>query len=120
MFYMYRLIGMCLLFMDSVYPSLCRPRGVWVRTFISVCASPTYPSWDTHVGVRKSISYAISMPVYRWDLGGELNFGGFVPPCYHSVSMDHFMNISLYFSNLAKTQAINEKLGRHLTNTALN
>lgn len=56
------------------------------------------------MGVRKSIS----VPLYSQDLGrGELDFGGFIPPRCHSVSMDHFMYMSLYFSNLDKTQAIN-------------
>lgn len=42
-FYMYRFTGMCFLFPDSVCLTLCRPRGVWVRTFhLCVCASHTH------------------------------------------------------------------------------
>lgn len=109
MFYMSRFIGMCFLFPDRVYLTLCRPRGVWVRTFHPCVCQP-------HMWVWESVS--LCQGIGR-ILRGELDFGGFILPSCHRDSMDHFMYTSVYFDNLDKTQAIDKKLGRHLTNTAL-
>lgn len=77
----------------------------------SVCVPGTRICWDTRVGVRK----CSSAPVYRGDLGGSVGFWGLYPPQVITVDMDPFTYTSQDFSNLDKTQAIHEKLGRHHT-----